>query len=195
MWYWKHELLLSHPCTERREYVGWKLYHSITLYTEVMVWRRSFPEAHYSKVFPSENTVESKYFNVRCEKTPVNLLWSCLHAQVSSKEGKKFIFCKAQLWITPEIAHGTLQLQATACITLNVKLNVVNSILSFCASAECRNLAIKYNSANTRSDDVRVSDTLQWSNKKMLGFFYIFILRSKYLIGKIFKLCGACQMH
>lgn len=55
----------------------------------------------------------------------------------------------------------TVQLQATASIALNVTLNVVDSFLSLYASAEGRSLVIKCNSANTRSDDVRVSDILK----------------------------------
>lgn len=84
----------------------------------------------------------------------------------------------------------SVQCQATASITLNVKLHITSPFLSSCPSAECRNQAMKYSSVTLISITLVLSDILKWSNnKKISAFKNIFILRSKYLIGKIFELC------
>lgn len=80
------ELLFTHPCPVKGENVLTESCIPVLF----CIWSHClvFQTPNYSKAFPPGNIVQSKSFSINSKKPPKNLLWSCLRAQVSSKEAK-----------------------------------------------------------------------------------------------------------
>lgn len=117
VWCWKAELLLHHPSPIKRSE---PTESCVTVSSSYLRARSAIPKPFLLR---TPLRVDILMLILMPEKH----LWRCMHAKTGGEESKNILFCGAQLWMTPEIAPVTLQLQAAVSVTLNMELKVINS--------------------------------------------------------------------